>query len=115
MRLLTGWRLALALLIAVSTALLFATGARMRILEGASEEVCSVGQHDVPVVSRQQDSFDRSARRDETNPVLPPRSDDYAIVMIDAFSAWPLPAPSASPRTHARATQQARGPPADRC
>ena len=59
MRVVTGWRLALALLIAVSTALLFATGSRMRILEGASEEVCSFGQHDVPVVSRQQDSFDR--------------------------------------------------------
>ena len=44
MRVMTGWRLVLALLIAVSTALLFTTGARMRILEGADDEVCSVGR-----------------------------------------------------------------------
>ncbi|WAS90553.1 hypothetical protein [Nannocystis punicea] len=105
----------MALLIAVSTALLFAAGARMRILEGASEEVCSVGEHDVPVVSRQQESLDRSARRNETDPVLPPRSADYAIDMSGAFSAWPLPPPSPQPRMWGRATHQARGPPAGRC
>lgn len=105
----------LALLIAVSTALLFTTGARMRILEGADDEVCSVGQHDVPVVSRQQESPDHSARRNETAPVLPPRTDEVAMAMVDAFSPWPLPAPSASPRMGIRATLKARGPPVGRC
>lgn len=107
-----GWRLALGLLIAVSTALLFSAAAHPPAMErGAGDEQCTAGQHDVPVVLRPQDSPDRSARRDDTDP-CEPHFHELAVVEAHAFAAWPLPAPKTSPPTHIAGGWYARGPPA---
>jgi hypothetical protein len=112
----TGWRLTLALLIAVGTALLFSAGLRMpQMREGAGDEVCSAGQHDVPMLSRQQESPKNSARRNETDPVASPPADTFSTVTIHTFAAWRLPPPSTPSRTRTSGGRYARGPPLGLC
>lgn len=112
----SGWRLAWALLIAVSTALLFSTASRESpvVRRGASDEQCAPGHHEVPVVSLPQESVDRSARRDDTDALGPPRH-EYALVQVYEFAAWPLPAPSSTPRPRVIGGRYARGPPLAMC
>lgn len=111
-----GWRLAWALLIAVSTALLFSTALQESpvVQRGASDESCAPGHHEVPVVSLPQESIDRSARRDDSDALEPPRH-EFVLVQVHAFTAWPLPAPTTSPRSRAAGGRYARGPPITMC
>ncbi|MDC0671876.1 hypothetical protein [Nannocystis radixulma] len=102
----------MALLIAVSTALLFASApcTSWALERGGDDESISVSLHDVPAISRQQESPERSARRDDEDSVLGP-FDDLLLVEERVFAAWPLPAPSTLHRSRRVGGQYARGPP----
>jgi hypothetical protein len=113
-----GWRSALALLIAVSSALLFSIALHMpsALERGAGEgESCTTGHPNAPVVSRPQESLDRSARRDDDTDPFEPCLHGDPLVAAQVFIAWSLPAPSTSPRTHVAGGWYARGPPAVMC
>lgn len=107
----------LALLLAAFTGILFlAPPCTAWALEyGDDDEHFSPGQHDIPVISRQQDPLDRYVRReddDSTQRQLPPdQSDDFDPIEQCAFVAWPLPAPSELRRAGHVTNRYARGPP----
>lgn len=109
----SGWRACLTLLIAALTVLLFADPPRASwaLESGHGEEHFAAGQHDVPVVSRKQESFERSLRLDEPGLVA---GGDAGLELTErpAFAAWPLPAPSVERRSHRAGGWYARGPPA---
>ena len=109
----SGWRSAFALLIAVLTALLFSSAPCTSWAQerGADDESISFSLHDVPVISRQQESLDRSARRDDEDEPVLTTIDDLQLVEERRFAAWPLPAPSTTHRARRAGGWLARGPP----
>lgn len=102
----------MALLIAVSTTLLFCVANLSTALErGFGDDTIVAGHPDsIPVVSRQQEPQKRSARRDETG------SADLYFHRVELtgtyeLAAWPLPAANASLRPRILGARYARGPP----
>lgn len=107
----------MALLLAAFTGVLFlAPTFTGWAIEYGDDDSFSAGEHDIPVVSRQQESLDRYVRReddDSTHRQLPldRQADDFDPVERCAFVAWPLPAPSELRRDGHVAGWYARGPP----
>ncbi len=103
----------LALLIAVATALLFSfssADSSPATQLGSGDAHCSIGDHEVPVASRQQEPLDNSSRRDGPDP-FEPQLHEWSLTMVQTFGAWPLPPPSTTPRTRSPGGWYARGPP----
>lgn len=106
-----------ALLLAVLTGVLFSAPlfTAWAVESGRGDEHFSAGQHDIPVVSRQQEAADRFLRREDDNakdkPVLHRPLDEADPVERHACVAWPLPAPSEPRRSRHVGGWYARGPP----
>lgn len=104
------WKTALALLIAVATALLFSTATPMTPApQSQGEAFCPPEQHDNPCISKQE-SGKPSAPRAETHALTGPRLGDLLAASLMA-NAWPLPSRHFAVRTRSAGGVYARGPP----
>lgn len=104
------WKTALALLIAVATALLFSTATPMTPApQSQGEAVCAPEQHDIPCISKQE-SGNPTAPRAENDVGIDPRLGDL-IVKLLAANIWTLPLQDSSDRTRHAGGVYARGPP----
>lgn len=102
------WKTAVALLIAVATALLFATATPTTPAQSQGEAFCPPEQHDNPCISKQQ-SGDPTAPRAETHALASPRLGNL-LAAFQTANVWSLPTCHFSVRSRA-AGVNARGPP----
>lgn len=105
------WKTALALLIAVTTALLFSTTTPVvPAPQSQGEAFCPPEQHDNPCISRQQ-SGEPTAPRAETHALVSPRFGDMLLARQTA-DAWSLFTLHVTARSRPAGGVYARGPPA---
>lgn len=104
------WKTALALLIAVATALLFATATPFTPPpQSQGEAFCPPEQHDNPCISRQQ-SGDPTAPRAETHALVSPRLGNL-LATLQIANVWSLQTGHFSAHSRATGGVNARGPP----
>jgi len=103
------WKTALALLIAVATALLFSTATPMTPPpQSQGEAFCPPEQHDNPCISKQESSKPAPPRADHAS--TGPRLADLQVALPVA-NVWSLPTEHFVARTRAAGGVYARGPP----
>lgn len=110
----SAWRSVLALLIAVTTALLCTAPPRESWAAelGRGDDHLEAGHHDVPLVSRQQDRCESTARRDGQNQSpADTQLVGFELHVVSVFAAWSLPAAYAPSRSRHIGGWYARGPP----